>query len=464
MANMVVADGKFVLTKTISGSGTTTTTLQTQGMFVDKNIDIITSTAAGALSGGTTSLTASDTENILTEVSSEPASGEYITIVGQGSVSVGTAGWIAQGTSADSSPGTKYYTIQSATFTVDGASVKSVQKGYVGANQTLGTISNGVQSITGGTLSEGAKSSNITSNGYFDGSSYDGSDKVELEISESSGYYKITAGGSAVVNRAAVTKQVTTAGYFAADGTPQSAIAADSITVTNTAQPYFIKKSTLSADSATSSNVQQTITVYAGYYPSNRTITIAAIAEVTPTTSLSNTGMDTYFTAGTSGSHSVSVTPQYSNTAGYVAAHTNTNNGGIEYYTIITQDVTETSTTVSGTTATRGTRSESVGWKSSAETLDVAVFGSAVASGKQSTDYVDISGTTAAPILVAGDYLYINKGWTDDVKISLSKLVPDGSDVKGHSEYILSGHSAYDNDGILVSGSIATYTGAYTVA
>ena len=136
-------------------------------------------------------------------------------------------------------------------------------------------------------------------------------------------------------------------------------------------------------------------------------------------------------------------------------------NGTAAYYSIKEQSVTETTTSVSGTTATRGTRTESVGWKDTAETLTTASFANSGTSGET---YVDISGTTAAPVLVSGDYLYINEGWTDNVKISLAKLVPDGSDVKGHSEYILSGHSAYDTDGTLVAGSIQTYDGTYTVA
>ena len=80
-----------------------------------------------------------------------------------------------------------------------------------------------------------------------------------------------------------------------------------------------------------------------------------------------------------------------------------------------------------------------------------ASFANTATSGKT---YTDIS--SSAPVLVAGDYLYINEGYTGYQKISLAKLVPDGSDVKGHDEYILSGHSAYDNDGTLVAGSIQT--------
>ena len=119
---------------------------------------------------------------------------------------------------------------------------------------------------------------------------------------------------------------------------------------------------------------------------------------------------------------------------------------------IANTSITEGTTTVNGTTATRGTATWGDGFISSG-TMSAATFTNEGTSGKT---YVDISNTTSAPVLVSGDYLYINKGYTDDLKISLAKLVPDGSDVKGHGEYLISGHSAYDDDGTLVAGTIQT--------
>ena len=127
--------------------------------------------------------------------------------------------------------------------------------------------------------------------------------------------------------------------------------------------------------------------------------------------------------------------------------------GGVEVKGALeNSSVTEGTTTVSGTSVTRGTWDITTGY-TDAITIPYAAFASSATSG---TNYVDISSTPAAPVLVSGDYLYINQGWTDNLKISLAKLVPDGSDVKGHGEYILSGHSAYDDDGTLVSGEIPT--------
>lgn len=435
MANMIVADGKFKLIQEVTGAGTITDTLSTQNKFVDKNIDIVTTTAAGALGAGTGSVSgSSDISGFLgTASSSQPATGHYVKVEGDANVAVATSGWIDAGEDVDVSIADKYY-----------------------------PITEGAQTITGGGLSEGSKSVVINSDGAYNGSSYDTSDKIKFESGEAAGVYKIHPSGSAIVNRAAVTKQVTQDGYFPADVSAQTAVAADSITVDTPTTAYYIKKSTLSASSVTPSTSQQTVTIGEGYAPADRTVTIAAMAPGAASSSTANTGLSTYFNAGTSASHDVAITPQHSiDTAGYLAETANPVDGTPAYYSIKEQTITETDTTVSGTTATRGTRTESIGWNDTAETLDVATFAN---SGTSGSTYVDISGTTSAPVLVSGDYLYINKGWTDNVKISLAKLVPDGSDVKGHSEYILSGHSAYDDDGTLVAGSIQTYDGAYTVA
>ena len=112
--------------------------------------------------------------------------------------------------------------------------------------------------------------------------------------------------------------------------------------------------------------------------------------------------------------------------------------------------VVEGTTTVSGTTATRGEAEWNAG-VISAGSIGAAVFAN-VAS--ENVEYVDISGTTDAPVLVSGSYLFINKGYVDNLKISLAKLVPDGASADLASDKILSGYSAYNNDGQLVAGSI----------
>ena len=434
MANMTIVDGKYLLSDEASGAGTISHTLNTENHFVDKDIDIAISVGAGALGSGTGSASASsDVSGLLgTASSTAPVSGHYVEVGGEANVAVTTGGWIDEGTDVDVAIATKYYPITEAS-----------------------------QTITGGALSEGAKSVTINSDGAYDGTSYDTSDKIKFESAEAAGVYKIHPSGSAVVNRAVVTKQVTQDGYMPGDNSAVSAISADSITVDTPTDAYYIKKSTLSTSSVTPSTVAQTVTVGEGYAPSDRTITVVAMDAGVASSSTANTGLSTYFNAGTSGSHDVSITPQHSiDTAGYLDETANPVDGTPAYYSIKEQTITETSTTVSGTTATRGTRTESVGWNDTAETLDVVTFTNTAASG---VSYVDISDTTAAPVLVEGSYLFIGKGYTDAVKISLAKLVPDGTDIHGHDEYILTGHTARDDDGSLITGSMPVYAGAYDV-
>lgn len=62
------------------------------------------------------------------------------------------------------------------------------------------------------------------------------------------------------------------------------------------------------------------------------------------------------------------------------------------------------------------------------------------------------------PVLVSGDYLYINKGYIGDTKIPLADLVPNEANVSaavdGNSHLIYNTVSVYDKDGVLVAGTM----------
>lgn len=170
----------------------------------------------------------------------------------------------------------------------------------------------------------------------------------------------------------------------------------------------------------------------------------------------------------------------YSNDAGIIAAHSgtrglaSTNSGNQTKEVDITPEITDSfaplyipirtvsqgTTTVDSDTkeVTRGKASWSAG-AIAAGSINAATFSAKATSG---VTYVDISDTTAAPVLVSGDFLYINKGYTDNLKISLAKLVPNGASATLSGAYILKGYSAYDNAGALIAGTIETYDGTYT--
>lgn len=362
------------------------------------------------------------------KTTTEPSDGYYIafTASGSGSSKITTAGWITTGAlpAASTTSNVKYYPIQTAEYTV-----------------------------TDGGLSPSTGYGSMTSDGYYNGSSYNTSDKIVVSTTETSGYYKLTASGYGKVTRAAVKKQNTKAGYLPTSSAVEAIASATGTSNTGTTA-YYVKKSTLSASSVTSSNTDQTVTVYAGYYPSDRSITINKMTTVTPTTSYANTGMSTYFNAGTSSDNNVSITPRYSTSAGYVASQTNKNNGGVGYWKIKTTNINQGTTSVSGTTATRGTATWNTGWITSGS-ISAASFANTASSN---TTYVDITNTTSAPVLDSSDgYLYINQGYTDNLKIHIGKFISSDVTISA-TDQILASFTAYDADGNLLTGTIPSKT------
>ena len=118
-------------------------------------------------------------------------------------------------------------------------------------------------------------------------------------------------------------------------------------------------------------------------------------------------------------------------------------------------------TTTSGQYTTTPSGSLTVGAAASAVTYIPITATTFANNGTNGVTYSDISST--APILISGDYLYINAGYTPNVKISLAQLVPDATNNNAPANYILSGYTAFDNDGALIVGTMQTYDGTYTI-
>ena len=423
-----------------------------------------------------------------TKATTEPTSGYYLafTASGSGNSKVTTAGWFPTGslTTASTTSEAKYYPVATAVY-----------------------------SITGGGLTASTGYASVSSDGYYNGSSYDTTDKVDItsQTSQASGYYKITASGYGTVNRAAINRQATTAGYLPTDSSAIQVSAATNLNSGTGTQAYYIKKSVLSTSTYNSSNVDQTITIPEGYAP-ERTITVNKMATVNPTTDYANIGLDTYFTAGTSSNKDVSITPRYSTTAGYVAAQTNKNNGGTGYWKIIPSTATYTTSSrtdtygilagycssaqlatytaqaygrykVSGNTykltteqiealassssgdqtiavyrrsassVSRGSATISAGWVDADEIISAAIFANVPSSG---TTYIDLTESSAMPILDSGGKLYINAGYVDNVMVDLGQFIPEEANISSSDE-LVSGSSGINNEGELIVGNLNLY-------
>ena len=311
----------------------------------------------------------------------------------------------------------------SSDMTVSGKTV-TAPAGYYASNASK-SVANGVYSAA---VSLHSITTTPEVTGGISGSVTNISTTTQPSGTDGTTYWKITTTATTTtgVSTAKAKAIISTAGYIAT-GNDETVADTVSIPISYAAgTARYIGRGTINANysggtsSGTISRGKQ-IQITSGYYPG----TVYYTAQ-------SNSGTKNITSSGT-----ISV-------------------DGYANVSVPSTSISQGTTTVSDATATRGNASWNAGWLS-AGSIDAAVFANEGTSG---TTYVDISGTTDAPVLVSGDYLYINKGYTDNLKISLAKLVPDGSDVKGHGEYILSGHSAYDDDGTLVAGTIQSKAAA----
>ena len=447
----------------------------TTGVGAGNSADVALSTTDGSNNGINIS-------NIVGDKSaSEPTSGYYLAFTGSGSSKVTTAGWFPEGAiSNGTASATKYFPIVTGTYSASAAqnnagtvtpsiSLETAATSSYGFTKTQPSGTSGTNYLTidpSGTVTTQwsvTPTATIDTHGYIPTGSVNGSAvSGSPTIAAGENYYVPVVGVSitgGVLSGSTTTTITPSNNITPASGTTSFYIdAAASGSISRTAVTYSNNAGVIAKHNAGTSSGIGADSIDAG-----SSATRVYLKQASITASNSYAGMSTYFTDGTASNKDVTITPTYGTTEGYTAAASGTaSSNNTTYWKIKTTSITETDTTVSGTTATRGTASWGNGWMT-ANSMDVATFGSAPASGKTANSYVDISSTTSAPVLVSGGYLYINSGYTDDLKISLAKLSPDGASAALSGDYILSGYSAYDNDGNLVSGSIETYEGAYTV-
>ena len=305
--------------------------------------------------------------------------------------------------------------IAKATFTVSDNIVKSDAAGYIPANTEVGTVSTVARAST--TISTTANTtdakltvtaSNNQGTGYVTGSNKTASDTITLSVSGAT--VTATSGNDS-------TKKVSKSVASGTAGTPKAT------------------KGTVSNHSiAVTPSVTNTTGYITGGTKSGTAVTVAASELVSGNRALSSSASD---------QTNIDVT----------------NYKTVSISKMNSTNVVEKAGSVSDNTYTQGKVTvDTAGYISAGDKVSGASFANTATTN---VTYKDISDTTAAPVLVSNDYLYINKGYTDNVKISLAKLVPDGASADLASNKILSGYSAYDNDGKLIAGSIPTITPAF---
>ena len=121
------------------------------------------------------------------------------------------------------------------------------------------------------------------------------------------------------------------AGYYASSASKSVTTMTLPTTAASSATSGYTSKLTISRSTS-----NQYINIPPGYNSAGGYYTISGIADGTITPTISNSGLSTYFNSGTSSDKNLTLTPQYTNTAGYVAAHTTAQSGTATYYKIKT--------------------------------------------------------------------------------------------------------------------------------
>lgn len=242
---------------------------------------------------------------------------------------------------------------------------------------------------------------------------------------------------------------------------------------TGSAQGPFYGKTSISAVTATNlsaANIKSgtTITVkggtsaiytVTGSYTSDGTITAGDVLADKIGYSQGSQIVGTMANNGALGTTITSQGGTYTIPAGYTS-------GGTVTASLPSTSVSTPDSTKNGTTkvVTRADASWGAGYITTGS-ITAATFAAESTSG---VTYIDLSdglisagGANIIPEIPTGGYLYINKGYVDNFKISLARLIPDASAAASLSgSYILSGHSAYDNAGNLIVGTISSKAAA----
>jgi hypothetical protein len=428
---------------------------------------------------------------------SEPTSGYYISFQGSGSGSskITTAGWMPTGNlTAASTTVERFFPVNPAVATLTGTNTVTPSVNITQSNVTLGTSNTSGISVTatGGGTASASVATNITTAGYApNGDNFVTNTIAASNNTTSSTKYitavTITSGKSLSISNAGTATMTANSGTTTISNTGTVTVTQGDKSGTVKVNAYELSTSTdlLGEKTIVSGGVWSTTAASgAGTYYGRVTVNAVsgsiggsaasgtAKAVITNTNSVNTITTLTNKTAGTdyweikatATGTAGSYTPKYTvSTAGWIASTVT----GTAQTVSVTGDSTGKSIYIP-----RATFSVSANkvYCSSAGYIPAGSASSPVytiSTGTISTSTTDPGNTHTAnttAVVPSGGYLLLSAGYYSATKISLATLVPNGSNVAGHADYLLEGKTAYDNNGVLVTGNIPTYQGDYTYA
>lgn len=396
-------------TSTISSTATATAAANSTTAYypIDSSAVTVSDSTLSVSPSVTPNAVASATGNIsLTSQSSQP-SGYYIKVTGGNSATTGSATsgesstvtWTAGYTDASTSSTQKtisstatasavanskdqYYSVPTATFTVDGNVVKTTSTGggYIENSTNAGTISGGTVSANSPTITPSISSTYTSGSGY------------------------------AITGTATTSVSVGTAGYISSSiGTRNTGTASISGYVAQSTTGAATTSTTATADRTIGYNQQTTIS--AGYYPSDRIVRNSVGAGTIDVTDLTitpkalsgawNSTNNKYVVS----QESITATMQSTvTTAGYVSSSVGTKNTGTATVSAPSNlEIPKATFTVDG--ASVKTTSNGAGYIPASTTVGT------VSNGTIANNTTLPSGSTSSGTLNGGSYIKIGAGY-----------------------------------------------------
>lgn len=420
-----------------------------------------------------------------TRATSEPTSGYYISLkaTGSGSSKITTTGWMTSGTTltAASTTAERFFPVTAAAGEITGTNTVSPSASLAGSNVTLSDTNNGISiTATGGGTASVTAAAKINTAGYAPATNTLFSKILEASNNTttatkyisaitipSNKSLSITNNGTANITNtgtATITSNSTSSGKVT--------IAAKITTgdSSNTSQDVVVNGlwKTVAASAASTYYGRVTINEVNGSIGGSAsngsaTAVIININNINTITDLSNktAGTDYWQIKATATGSAGSYTPKYTvNTAGWIASTVN----GTAKTVSVNNDTTGKSLYIPKATFSVSGNQVSVNTSGYIASGVVGTISTGTISAAASDPGTGYSENTTA-VIATGGWLKLTAGYYPATKISLATLIKDEASlpngVASYSAGMLSGVTAYDNTGTLVSGSIETYDGTY---
>ena len=488
MANLTIDDNQFKYSHNTTQAGTHNITLNTENKFVDKDIVLSITTTAAQTAADTATATitvdtatgtnANNVRGIISATSTRPTENTayYLSFIasGGGNSKVTRAGWISVTSANTSTTSTNYYyVLTKATGGVSNNVAASSTVAITTGNVATTSTNNGIyiQSV-GTSTASGSITASSTAAGYFPPNTVIATGSVNKTASSTATTYisgvtvpNTTFTVTASSNTAGTIKVAAFASNTATSRDALQTVVTNGVWTTNTITPgtankgpYYGKTTVIGDAELVPANIKHNINIFGvtGTFTSDGSITAGVVLDGYIGYSKGTQYIGTMANRGALNKTIPIQGGTVTVTAGYYSGGTITAQLPTTSITQQAWSKNETSKVITTNSTTWG-----VGYVSTSGNVDPVTFSNSASSGVTYIDLTDarVGSATGAfylPEATSAGYIYINRGYIDNVMIDIGRFIPDFTDTAhaAGENQMLKGFHAYDGAGNVLTGNI----------